>query len=86
MISAASETWVQRIKSGTLNVADLDDLTDADAAEVVDRLSELYPVRFLEGSQRNKREVGLCKPDGGRSTCIACCSPRKATDSLPWRP
>ena len=61
MISAASETWVQRIKSGTLNVADLDDLTDADAAEVVDRLSELYPVRFLEGRQRNKREVGLAQ-------------------------
>jgi hypothetical protein len=40
MISAASETWVQRIKSGTLNVADLDDLTDLDAEEVVDRLSE----------------------------------------------
>jgi hypothetical protein len=61
MISAASETWVQRIKSGTLNVADLADLTDLDAEEVVDRLSELYPVRFLEGSQRNKREVGLAQ-------------------------
>lgn len=61
MMSAASETWVQRIKSGTLNVSDLDDLTDLDAEEVVDRLSELYPVRFFEGSRRKKREIGLAQ-------------------------
>ena len=61
MISAANETWIQRIKSGTLNVADLDDLADLDAAEVVDRLSDLYPVRFLEGSRRDKREIGLAQ-------------------------
>jgi hypothetical protein len=52
---------VQRIKSGTLTVADLDDLTDLDTEEVVDRLSEWCPVRFLEGRQRNKREVGLAQ-------------------------
>jgi hypothetical protein len=52
-ISAANETWVERIKSEVLNVADLDDLAVLDAAEVVDRLSELYPVRFLEVSRRS---------------------------------
>lgn len=61
MITAESETWVQRIKSGTLNVSDLESLSRVDADFVVDDLSRLYPVRFLEGSQRTKREVGLAQ-------------------------
>jgi hypothetical protein len=61
MITTRSETWVQRIKSGTLNVSDLESLTHLNADDVVDDLSRFYPVRFLEGCQRSKREVGLAQ-------------------------
>lgn len=61
MITAESETWVERIKSGTLNVSDLESLGRVDADDVVADLNRLYPVRFLEGSQRAKREVGLAQ-------------------------
>jgi len=85
MITAESETWVQRIKSGTLNVSDLESLDRVDADDVVADLSRLYPVRFLEGSQRTKREVGLAQSrqrqkylhcllltsEGGRVTSLA---------------
>ena len=33
MITADDETWVQRIKSGTLNVSDLERLTQLNAEE-----------------------------------------------------
>jgi len=61
MITARSETWVQRIKSGTLNVSDLECLTQLNAEDLVDDLSQSYPLRFLEGCQRSKREVGLAQ-------------------------
>jgi hypothetical protein len=85
MISATTETWVERIKSGTLNVSDLDELAHLNAEEVIDDLSRLYPIRFLAGSQRRKREVGLARSrqrqkylhcllltsEGGRLTSLA---------------
>jgi hypothetical protein len=61
MISTTSETWAQRIKSGTLNVSDLEDLAQLNAEDVVDDLSRLYPERFLDGHQRSKREIGLAQ-------------------------
>jgi hypothetical protein len=60
MIST-SETWVQRIKSGTLNVSDLEDLGQMNAEDVVEKLSQMYPECFLEGCQRGKREIGLAQ-------------------------
>ena len=66
MASARLEDWVERLKTGTLDVSDLKTLERLKMDQLVDRLSRRYPVRFLEGQIRNKREVGLAQRRRGR--------------------
>jgi hypothetical protein len=78
-ISAIPE-WVERLKEGTLDLTDLKSLEGIPPADVVAQITAFFPVKFLDRTQRNKRELGLAQVHRRRIP-----GPRKPNSRTPLR-
>lgn len=54
-------TWVDKIASGTLDLADLESLENVALEDLLEQLRQHFPVGFLDRRIRDKREVGLAE-------------------------
>jgi hypothetical protein len=62
MKAAEVSDWTERLKAGVLDLADVPLLEALELPRVLESVKPHYPVRFLEGQQRNgKQEIGLAR-------------------------
>ena len=61
MTTAQMNTWVDKVKTGTVDLSDLRLLARVDLDEVAEQLGQDFPIRFLDWRIRDKREIGLAQ-------------------------
>jgi hypothetical protein len=62
MTATEATGWTERLKSGVIGLADVPVLESLEIPRLLELLGPYFPVRFLEGQQRNgKREIGLAR-------------------------
>lgn len=62
---------VERLKTGTIDVSDIQTLEQLDVDQLISDVSVAYPARFLEHRVGDKWEVGLAK-DRRQDACRRC--------------
>ncbi|GEM_PF-6170454 len=61
MSTAQAISWVDKIKTGAVDLSDLESLDNVALEEVVEQLRPAFPVCFLDRRLRDKREIGLAQ-------------------------
>src|SRR4051812_44322305 len=61
MTATRIETWVEELKAGVVGLDDLEARSRLGLEGVLDRLTESYPVWFLDRTHRTQREIGVAR-------------------------
>src|ERR1700730_6770071 len=61
MTNSTSQDWKQELKTGVLEVTDLETISKMTCQSFLAELQPSFPIRFLEGHTQNKTEIGLAQ-------------------------
>jgi hypothetical protein len=61
MQSSDTKAWVRRLQVGTFELSDLQAFEKLCICDMVQELAQSHPVRFLDRSHGNKREIGVAQ-------------------------